>query len=164
MIRRSRVPAALKAALGRERPLAWARLEDGWLAGTRSQLVHVPVSGEPTGVAWSSVQAADWSQDDSVLTVIEVGHPEARCTFRLGEADLLLQLVRERVQASIVLQRHHPVTGKAGIRVIGRRAPGGAIAWSVEYDEGVDPDAPCTRRTVESALTEARQDVGAEPI
>lgn len=161
-----RVPAPLRAAAG-ERVLAWSPVEDGWLAGTRGHLVHVPTEGPPVRLAWADVQAADWSQDEATLTVTEVGEfgaTRGRRTFRLGEAALLLQLVRERVQASIVLQRHHVVSGKRGVRVVARRHADGTIAWLVEYDEGVDPESPQTVRIVEKALVQARSDVGAEPI
>ncbi len=52
--------------------------------------------------------------------------------------------MRERVTASVVLQRHVPLTGRRGLRVIARRAPRGdrPLAWFYEYDEGVDPDGP----------------------
>ena len=54
----------------------------------------------------------------------------------------MLELVRERVTASVVLQRHVAVSGRRGLRVIARRAPRGnaPVDWFFEYDAGVDPD------------------------
>ena len=64
------------------------------------------------------------------------------------DADRLLQLVRERVTASVLLPRHVPVTGRAR-RTRGRPAarPVGTpeVTWLYEYDEGVDPDDPVVR-------------------
>ena len=63
-----------------------------------------------------------------------------------SEPQALLQLVRERVSASVVLQRGRIVEGKRGLKVIGRRSPaGGPIRWMFEYDDGLDPDDPGLR-------------------
>ena len=74
----------------------------------------------------------------------------------------MLQLVRERVTASVVLQRHVAVTGSRGLRVIARRAPSGHgdLVWIYEFDEGVDPDDPDVRRLAADALAAAQADVG----
>jgi hypothetical protein len=86
--------------------------------------------------------------------------PEHR--LALIDPDRLLSLVRERVTASIVVQRHLPVRGQQGLRVLGRRAPGGhgAIAWFVDYDDGLDPADPDVAAVADEALSSARGDVG----
>jgi hypothetical protein len=79
----------------------------------------------------------------------------------MAEPRLLLQLVRERVTNSVVLQRRVTVRGRQGFSVIARRNPaGGPIAWMHEYDAGIDPDDPEVARLADSALTEARAEVG----
>ncbi|WP_141013564.1 hypothetical protein [Nocardioides sambongensis] len=80
----------------------------------------------------------------------------------LDDAVRLLQLVRERVTATIVLQRHVTVRGRLGARVFARRSPHstGPLAWFVEYDEGLDPADPTVREPVDAALAAARGDVG----
>jgi hypothetical protein len=74
----------------------------------------------------------------------------------------LLELIRERVTASVVIQRHVPVAGTRGLRVIARRAPGRRddLHWRTRYDEGVDPDDPDVRRLAAEALASAKGDVG----
>ena len=73
----------------------------------------------------------------------------------------LLGLVRERVSASVVLQRRVPVSGKRGFLVFGRRPPrGGEVAWAFELDEGVDPDDPAVRETMDRALADAQGSLG----
>jgi hypothetical protein len=78
------------------------------------------------------------------------------------DADRLLQLLRERVTASVLLTRHVPIAGRRGVRVVARRAPSGRsdVRWIYEYDEGVDPDDPFVRAAAETALAAARADVG----
>jgi hypothetical protein len=149
-----------------ERLLAWAPLvEGGWVAGTRDAL-YLPGSRVP----WEQVQAADWDRDEGRLRVSEVGTwGEPRPQHEMGipdsstkDADRLLQLLRERVTASVLLTRHVPVTGRRGVRVVARRAPSGRsdVAWVYEYDEGIDPDDPFVRAAAETALAAAKSDVG----
>ncbi|RNL63671.1 hypothetical protein EFK50_07975 [Nocardioides marmoriginsengisoli] len=147
-----------------EKVLAFAQDGDRWLLGTRLAFVVVD-PGQPTvRLAWEQIQAADWSQDDSTLKVSEVGRfgqSRASYVFTLDSPALLLQLVRERVTASVVLQRGYLVTEKAGFKVIGRRAPdGGPISWMHEYDAGIDPEDPEVVAAAADALLRARADVG----
>ncbi|WP_435747112.1 hypothetical protein [Nocardioides sp. SYSU DS0663] len=155
--------------VGRERPdvavrrgerlLAWTDTSQGPVGGTREAL-YLPGCRIP----WELVEAATWDVDTGELVVREVGtwgevRPVHR--FSVAEPGRLLQLVRERVTASIVLQRHVPVDGRRGVRVVARRAPTGdrALSWVYEFDEGVDPDDPAVRAAADQALVAARAEV-----
>jgi hypothetical protein len=116
-------------------------------------------------VPWEEIATAEWDADERLLRVVEVGsYGEVRAEHVLGlvDPDRLLSLIRERVTASIVVQRQVPVRGRLGARVLGRRPPSGdaPIAWFVEYDVGLDPADPEVAAVVEEALTLARGDVG----
>jgi len=154
-----------------ERLLAHASATEGLVGGSRDALYVVRRLGtamaleETVRIPWEEVQSADWDQDSAVLHVVEVGswgevRPELRLT--LEEPALLLQLVRERVTASVLLQRHVAIRGSRGVRVIARRAPRGdqPVRWLFEYDEGVDPDDPAVREAADAALAAARTEVG----
>lgn len=149
-----------------ERVLAWARASDGAVvAGTRDALHAREADGRTLRIVWEQVEAADWDVDTGVLRVSQVGtwgedRPEHG--WSLEEPGRLLELVRERVTASVVHQRHVPVTGRRGLRVIARRAPSGGspIHWIYEYDEGVDPHDPAVREVAEAALAQAREQLG----
>ena len=149
-----------------ERLLAWAEAGAGGVAGGTRQAFYLSTPGEdPVRVPWEGVEAAEWDSDRSTLQVAEVGSwGEQRVVHEivLEVPGDLLPLVRERVTASIVLQRHIPVTGRHGLRVIGRRPPAGdaPIAWFYEYDAGVDPDDPRVRRAAAAALAQAKADTG----
>ncbi|MFL6154762.1 MAG: hypothetical protein ACJ72D_01635 [Marmoricola sp.] len=167
--RAERAPELVVAAAGldrREKVLAFAQDGDRWLLGTRSALHVVEPGSEPVRWGWEEVQAADWSKDDETLTISEVGsfgHQRAAYVFALENPDLLLQLVRERVTASVVLQRGYLITRKTGFKVIGRRSPdGGPIAWMFEYDDGIDPADPAVTAAAADALVRAKADVGEE--
>lgn len=153
-----------------ERLLAWAQTAEGAVGGTRDAL-YLPAGADPEPrwlrVPWEEVEAADWDGDTDLLRVrltAEWGRPRPEHRLSVAAPGRLLELLRERVTASIVLQRHVPVHGRRGFRVIARRAPRGdrPLAWFVEYDEGVEPDTVAA--TVERALQEARAEVGEEPI
>ena len=143
-----------------ERLLAWATTAQGPVGGTRDAL-YLPGARVP----WERVQATDWDRETSVLRVSEVGswgavRPEH--VLDVEEPGRLLELVRERVTASVVLQRHVPLEGRRGVRVIARRAPRGdrPVEWLYEYDEGIDPDDPAVRFEAERALAAARDELG----
>lgn len=153
------------AALRRgDKVLAFAQDGDRWLLGTRAAVVVVEPGVPPVRLGWEKVQAADWDQETSTLSISEVGRfGEARASyvFVLDSPALLLQLIRERVTASVVLQRGYLVEPKKGFKVIGRRSPGGGpISWMVEYDAGIDPEAPEVEAAAADALERARADVG----
>lgn len=147
-----------------ESELARAESTAGPVVGTREAL-YVPTSVGHVRVPWEQVESADWDSDGEALRVREVGSwGERRPVYLLTIADpgRLLELVRERVTATVVLQRHVAVEGSRGVRVIARRAPSGLreVTWLFEYDEGIDPDDPLVAHAAESALATAREDVG----
>ncbi len=144
-----------------ESVLAWAEADDGThVAGTRDALYL----GD-TRLPWERVEAADWDRDEERLRVSEVGtwgEERVEHAFTFDEPGRLLELVRERVTASVVLQRQVTVGGRQGLRVIARRAPGGdpTLTWFYEYDEGVDPADPAVREAAAAALQAAREELG----
>ncbi|MFA6299825.1 MAG: hypothetical protein WC642_11705 [Nocardioides sp.] len=146
-----------------ERVLAWATDTVGDVVGGTRHALYL----RDHRIPWEQVEAADWDRDTSVLSIREVGtwgqvRPQHRVT--LDQPGGLLELLRERVTASIVLQRHVAVRGRRGVRVVARRAPHstGEIAWFLEYDQGVEPDDPAVRVAVDEALRAARGEVGAD--
>ena len=160
------VPMDVLVAAGlpaREKVLASAQTREGhWVLGTRRLLVLV--GDETRTIPWERVEEATWDQDESRLRVSEIadfGAHRPSYDLVLDEPALLLQLVRERVTASIVLQRHVPVRGKLGLNVIGRRSPdGGPVAWMHAYDTGLDPADPEVAAVADAALRGARAEVG----
>jgi hypothetical protein len=143
-----------------ERLLAWATTGNGMVVGGTRDALYLPER-----LPWEQVEAADWDDDTSTFRVREVGswgRPRAEHEFTIEEPGRLLQLVRERVTASVVLQRHVPVRGPRGVRVIARRAPGRheELSWVYEFDEGVDPEDPEVRRIAAEALVTAREELG----
>lgn len=147
-----------------EYELARAESEAGLAVGTRDAL-YVPTSAGHIRVPWEQVESADWDSEAGVLRIREVGTwGERRPEYLLAIADpgRLLELVRERVTATVLLQRHVAVEGSRGVRVVARRAPSGQreVTWLFEYDEGIDPEDPLVAHAADTALAAAQQDVG----
>ncbi len=148
-----------------EQLLAWASDAEGDLVGgTRDALYFSAADRSSIRLPWEQVEAADWDLETSTLTVSEVGTwglPTPEHRFTLDEPGRLLELVRERVTASVVLQRHVGVRGSKGVRVIARRAPSrhGDIAWLLQYDAGIDPADPVVQAAADEALVAAQGEV-----
>lgn len=166
-----RDPTPIRVERG-EKLLADAVADGAHLGGTRDAFYVVRSLGsgsldltETVRIPWEEIEAADWDLEGGVLRVTEVGSwGESRPVHELTleSPGRLLELVRERVTASVVLQRHVAIDGNRGVRVIARRAPRGdrPVVWLYEYDEGVDPDDPAVRQAADEALAIARADIG----
>lgn len=153
-----RVPSWVQVPAG-ERVLAWAASGDSVLAGTRTTLYAATPGAPLRAWRWEALRGADWLPDEDLLRVRTT---DEVCDFPLLTPGLLLQLIRERVTASVVLQRHLPVRAKRGVRIVARRAPHSAepLTWTVEYDPGLDPDDPAVAAVVARAYAAARSDLG----
>ena len=155
-MRLRRTRPSVEVASG-ETTLVAALTADGRpVAGTRDALYL------PFRIPWERVEAADWDSETSTLRVSETDSEPFAVVLEPDEPRRLLELIRERVTASVVLQRHVSVTGSRGLRVIARRAPGRRdnLLWATRYDDGVDPDDPDVRRLAAETLALAKSDVG----
>lgn len=172
--RRVVLPESVRSRLGSgERVLAAAHAEDGtWLVGTRDHLhafsYSLSDSLSDSGSSrwpWEQVQRADWDAETSSLRVeplAEFGAQVTTAAYRLSEPGGLLELVRERVTASVVMQRRVDLVRKRGVTVIARRPPSGLgpVVWAVVYDEGLEPDDVAVAQVVETTLREAQESLG----
>jgi hypothetical protein len=164
--RTTSLPEHVRAAVA-AKVLASAEGVDGtWLVGTRDALVVVPAGGDRTvTLPWERVHRADWDVETSTLTVEpvqEYGAPVVPMVFEVPAPGPFLQLLRERVSASIVVQRRVVLERKRGITVIGRRPPSGSgeVTWAYELDRGIDPEDPAVRAAAEAGLREAQESLG----
>lgn len=146
-----------------ERVLARASAPDGEVVATTQRLV-LPVDGTLEAMRWETVERARWDEDTAQLVVIEtaaLGSRPRRHRVTVGREPRLLDVVREQVQASVVLTRHVPITEQHGIRVTARRAPGGQrVSWTVAVDRGLDVDDPQVRARVDGAIALVRTELG----
>ncbi|MFI6679076.1 hypothetical protein [Kribbella sp. NPDC050470] len=157
-----------QAAGGKEDILAAVQLADGhWVAGTRAA-VYLPTDtpGELRRVGWEAIERAGWDSEASVMHIYETtafGTPLRATELKLDDPGRFGQLLRERVDASIVVQRHVPLTGKRGVRIVGRRSPADTdapVTWNFVLDKGLEPSQPGVVDAAEAALKEVRDEFG----
>lgn len=166
LIRRRGVPADVAALLdgaAGERLLAWSvSVSDAPVVAT-DRALHLPAVAGTTRIGWERVDKAVWNRDESELTVVEAvpgGRPR-RHVVRLEEPGDLAIVVKQRVDAAVVISRRVPLDGHRGVTVVGRRPPGSdALSWTVSVERGVDLADPATRARVDAAVAEVRGEIG----
>lgn len=164
---RTSVPGEVKNKLTiepGERILASDRdASDRWWVGTNLAL-NIPEESGHRRLPWERIDAVQWDRDAEVLRITETapfGEPTPTTTARVAPSSRLLRLIRERVMASIVVNRHVPLYGKEGVRVLARRRPGtdDALVWSMAFDASVDPADPTVLADAEVALAHIREQI-----
>jgi hypothetical protein len=157
------VTARLQLGPG-ERPLAWAVGEgQRWYVGT-DRALHLDDGEQFRRVPYEDVERAEWQGEESRLTVIEVaswGERERRTQISVEQPGRLLELLRERVTRSVVINMYAPVHGRRGLSVIGRRSPAadGQISWSYLLANGLDPDDPAVQEVAARTLSAAEAEL-----
>ena len=161
------VPSDVRDTLGLtggERVLASGQSKDGtWYVGTDRRLYIA--ADDVIRLAWERVERASWDRESSELVVEEVadygeGHP--RHTALFDDPRRLLELLRERVTASVLLTRHVPVAGSRGIKVVARRSPlrTGDVQFSYVLADGLDPADEKVLEAGRLGVAEVRSDLG----
>jgi hypothetical protein len=150
----------------RDEVLAAVEASSGWAAGSRSA-VYVPNGdGGLRRVPWERVERAEWNSEKSTLQLWETapfGTPMRQTDLVVDDPGRFGQLVRERINASVLVQRHVPLAGKRGVRVVGRRNPSQAepeVLWTLVLDNGLDPGQPGLLDRAEDALRQVRDEFG----
>jgi hypothetical protein len=148
-----------------ERVLAWATDQRGtWYAGSGRGLL-ISTADRSLRIPWERIEHAEWDGDAELLVVVEVAEfGEAKPVHRaaLYEPERLLQLVRERITASVVLERFVQVTGRRGITVVARRAPhtDEPLTWSFVVDPALDETSAEVIAAIERGFVDARAEIG----
>ena len=158
--------AAVAGGMPRDDVLAAIRTRSGaWAAGTRSA-VYLPADAEGVRrVPWQLVERAEWNSGELTFHLwetAEFGTAMPRTDLVVDDPGRFGQLVRERISASVLMQRHVPLEGKQGVRIVGRRNPArtdAPVSWNIVLDTGVDPSAPGLLDRAEAALRQVRDEV-----
>jgi hypothetical protein len=160
---RLRTPAEVKARVSGERVLAWAPSDGSTVVATDDALwlPPGPVPG-PERVPWDLVLRVSWQPGRFELVSQE--RPGARADTRqvpVADVGSLPGVIKERVNASIVVARQVALDGDRGARIVARRTPGSTeLRWSVVFDPGLDPRDPELRAAADEALAALRGSLG----
>ncbi|WP_049572920.1 hypothetical protein [Nonomuraea sp. SBT364] len=151
-----RLPADVRRSLATEqgeRVLTFTPSGDGFLVATTLAL-HLPGGDR---IPYESVDRASW--DEGGLSLVTTGGERHRVA--VTEPGLLPETLRERVNATIVVNKHVDLPGRGGVRLVARRRPGGEVTgWTFVFDEGLDPADPGLRAQAEQALEGVRRSMG----
>ena len=148
--------------------LASMRADDGGFVAGTEQALYLCTAGEQAPVlrlGWEVIERAGWDKETEQLTVVEVtdfGQPEPVHRIALTDSHLLLDLIRERITASIVARRRVEVTRTSGLTAVARRSPtrSGDISVAFVLDKGLDPNDDAVTEAVERATAALRDDLG----
>ena len=163
--RHSAARAAARAhapGLPGERLLAVAQGPGGELAVATDRALYHENGQSWARLGWEQVNQVHWDEQRHVLTLTGLTPPApARTVLRLASDWDLPAVASERVTWTRVVDQRVSLDGRAGARVVARRAPGQpSITWLVILDRGLDPGDPAVRTAVESALTGLRAETG----
>lgn len=154
-----KVPPEVAAVVGqRERVLAWSPLtSDGLLVATDERL-HI--TEPPLNVRWVEVLGASW--DDPMLDVrILTGDGVSGMQVEPTDARSVPQVVRERIEQSLMVEKHVPLLGSQGVRFLARRDPVTAeVFWQRLADPGLDLSNPRVAAAADRAEAELQEIYG----
>ena len=162
LLRRRRVPAAVRESLRRERGervITYAVTRDGRYVVATGRALYLP--GD-VRLPWEQVHQATWH--GGWLYVQETSTLDARGGehhLRLDDPGRLPEAVRERVSATILVNQYARLTGDHGVRVVARRSPTGTeTTWTLVFDAELDPHDPALRTAAGQVLEEIRRQTG----
>jgi hypothetical protein len=150
------------------RILAWARTPTGFCIGSPTALSVGAGSGF-THLGWHEIEHGGWNAETRRLSW--TCYPSADGRSRRGFAELveparLPELFRERVAASLVLDRYVGLASGGGVTVSARRdLAGGAdrIGWHVTPARGTDWRSEAVRAEAERVLERVRLEYDTSP-
>jgi hypothetical protein len=147
-----------------ERLIAWARAADGSDVAASDRALRAVGPAGRLRLDWHEIAEATWRE--GVLRVVEgrvePGRGPRWHTWLLDDPGLLPDAVRDRVTASIVVNQHVRLVGRAGVRILGRRAAGADdLVWTLRFDAGLDPADPQLRALADAELASLRAQLGA---
>lgn len=167
---RVEMPPQIVQALELDRPgvtrlLAWSVLVGGGAAAaTVADLRILTPRGEQIVRTWDEVDHAVWDQDSRMLVIWWV-HTRRTTPLEI-EDDIgrMPEVVRERVQSSVVLTASVPLPNGRTARVALRRDPAGRLIAQSLLPPGTRADAADVRPVVEQALADLWAEAGEQGL
>lgn len=149
--------SSLHAQPGRQvRVLAWATTPDGLAIASPSALSYGDVSGWQH-LGWHEIERGGWDGETGRLTWSRYGGEQG--FVELTEPGRLPEVFRERISASIVLEKFVPIVNNRGVVISGRRdlADGDVeITWNSALGRGLSYQTEGVRSAVDEAVATVR--------
>ena len=154
------VYASWVASLGRParnsgRILVWARAADGYCIGTPARFSY----GDETSwshLGWHEIEHGTWNSETALLSWTR--HGGGRGSVQLTEPGRMPELFRERIAATIALERFVPLAGERGVTITARRNldDAGAISWHSTLTRGLTWQTEGVREAADQAMARLR--------
>ena len=159
--------SSLAAQPGRpSRILAWAKTSTGYCIASPTSLSY----GDETGwthVGWYEIERGSWNAELHRLSWVlhaAPGKPLPRGSLELVQPGRLPDLFRERILASIAVERFVPLVGERGVTITARRNLGGSgtVIWHSTLTQGLSWQTDGIPAAVDQAIEQvkAEYDVG----
>jgi hypothetical protein len=148
------------------RILAWASTPTGFCIASPAILSY----GDERSwehIGWHEIERGGWKAELQRLTWVRYADPgrtPARGSLELTAPGRLPALFRERISATIAVQRFIPLDGDRGVIIAARRdlGAGGAVAWRGTLTPGLSWQTTGVQAAVDQAMEQvkAEYDVG----
>ncbi len=137
------------------RILAWAESLDGFCIGTPGALSYQR-DGAWHHVGWHEMERGGWDVETRRLSWLRYDGAEG--SVGLGEPGRVPELFRERVAASIAVQKFVALAGERGVTITARRDLGdeSEITWHSSLTRGLTWQTEGVRDAVDRAVAELR--------
>jgi len=144
------------------RVLAWARSADGVAVGLPERFAVLEAGGRWLSQPWHEVQRATWNDEGTLLTWTTVSEPGRPHTVAFADPGRLPELVRERVQQTIVAQQEvQLLPGRPAVLTARRPADGsGPVRWLLTPGRGVDLRDPEVARAAQELIERVSEQWG----
>jgi hypothetical protein len=158
MLRRTKVPDAVRALAPEERRLAWGVASDGTpLVATATSLY-----AGSRQLPWTSVEKVVWRPP--ALTVTEVSDVEGTGTshaWEVAQDHRLAETIHSQVTSSVAWSDRRALQPRGHVRLVGRRVPGqDRLLWQTVWEAGTDRNDPSLRAQTEQQLEGLRKTIG----
>lgn len=154
--------SSLAAQPGRPaRILAWARTSTGFCIAGPAALSYEEEEEDWKHVGWHEIERGSWNAELRRLSWVlhaVPGEPSPRGSLELVEPGKLPELFRERILATIAVEKFIPLVGERGVTITARRDLGGsdAVAWHSTLTRGLSWQTDGVRAAVDQAMEQVR--------
>jgi hypothetical protein len=142
------------------RILAWAKTSTGYGIASPTILSY----GDEDGwkhIGWHEIERGSWNAEQGQLSWVlhaAQGNAAPRGSLELVKPGRLPELFRERISATIAIERFVPLLGERGVTITARRDLGvsDTIAWHSTLTRGLSWDTDGVRAAVDQAMEQLR--------
>lgn len=165
IFRRTSLPDDVAGALpAGERVLAFAAYDAGHLVATMTGLWECPREVAAVLWHWDEIDRAEWAEGHLAMQVTPDGSDPRPVSFTTTAPGKLPEVIRDRVNASIVINDWHRLASGGGVRVLARRRQGEErLRWLLAFDRESDAADASSRAEAAARLRLARESVGESP-